>query len=80
MMVSFGHFTDTYTTKSKRNSALPTREKMMLKLIDSSTSSITIDELEDVALNFCKTKFGLCADIQIGAVNSELSSMEAKGW
>ena len=53
---------------------------MMLKLIDSSTSSIIIDEMEDVALNFCKTKFGLCADIQIGAVNSELSSMEAKGW
>ena len=45
---------------------------MMLKLIDSSTSSFTMDELEDVTLNFRKTKFGLCADIQIGAVNSEV--------
>jgi hypothetical protein len=59
MMASFGHCTDTYTQKSKRNSALGLREKVMLKLIESSTSSLTIDELEDVALNFCKIKFGL---------------------
>jgi hypothetical protein len=44
---------------------------MILKLIDS-LSSFTMDEWKDIASSFCKMKFGLCANIQIGAVNSEV--------
>jgi hypothetical protein len=35
----------------------------MPKLINT-LKSFNIDELKDVALNFCRTKFGLCAHIK----------------
>jgi hypothetical protein len=41
---------------------------MMPKLINT-LKSFNIDELKDVALNFCRTKFGLCAHIKRVAVN-----------